>query len=66
MRGFDDGQEYSANQIEKGLGKKGSKKVGDFRGGARNVRGAIVKEVMAKHGLSLPEASKFVKENNLY
>ena len=66
VRGFDDAQEYSANQIEKGLGKKGSKKVGDFRGGARSVRGAIVKEVMAKHGLSLPEASKFVKENNLY
>lgn len=29
-------------------------------------RGAIVKEVMKKYGLSLPEASKFVKENNLY
>jgi hypothetical protein len=37
------------------------------RGGARGgARGAIVKEVMAKHGLSLPEASKFVKEHGLY
>jgi hypothetical protein len=31
-----------------------------------NARGAIVKEVMSKYGLSLPEASKFVKEKGLY
>jgi hypothetical protein len=36
-------------------------------GRARNFdRGAIVSEVMAKHGLSLPQASKFVKEHGLY
>lgn len=40
---------------------------GRIKGGARsNARGAIVKEVMKKHGLSLPEASKFVKQHNLY
>jgi hypothetical protein len=35
-------------------------------GGARSARGAIVAEVMKKHGLSLAEASKFVKEKGLY
>jgi hypothetical protein len=35
-------------------------------GGGRGSRHAIVKEVMQKHGLSLPQASKFVKEHNLY
>lgn len=37
-----------------GAGKKGK------------ARGAIVAEVMKKHGLSLPMASKFVKEHGLY
>jgi len=32
----------------------------------RAKRGQIVKQVMAKHGLSLPQASKFVKEQGLY
>jgi hypothetical protein len=32
----------------------------------KSARGAIVAEVMKKHGLSLAEASKFVKEKNLY
>ena len=35
-------------------------------GGGRSQRNAIVREVMQKHGLSLPQASKYVKENNLY
>ncbi len=36
-------------------------------GGAnRSRRNAIVKEVMKKHGLSLPAASKYVKEHKLY
>ena len=34
--------------------------------GGRGSRNAIVKEVMQKHGLSLPQASKYVKEHNLY
>lgn len=29
----------------------------------RSVRAQMVKEIMAKHGLSLPEASKYLKEN---
>ena len=41
----------------------GRRKVG---GRAPSARGAIVKEVMAKHGLSLPQASKYVKEHGLY
>lgn len=31
-----------------------------------SARGAIVKEVMQKMGMSLPEASKYVKDNGLY
>jgi hypothetical protein len=33
---------------------------------APSARGAIVKQVMREHGLSLPQASKFVKEHGLY
>ena len=37
------------------------------RGGKRiNARHAIVKQVMQQHGLSLPMASKYVKDNQLY
>ena len=35
-------------------------------GAGRSKRNAIVREVMQKHGLSLPQASKYVKEHNLY
>ena len=35
-------------------------------GGARGARAQIVKQVMAQHGMSLPMASKFVKEHGLY
>ena len=35
-------------------------------GGGSTKRGEIVKQVMKEQGLSLPQASKFVKENNLY
>jgi protein-tyrosine-phosphatase len=34
--------------------------------GGRSKRNEVVREVMKKHGLSLPQASKFVKEHNLY
>jgi hypothetical protein len=30
------------------------------------VRGDVVAEVMKKHNLTLPQASKYVKEHNLY
>ena len=35
-------------------------------GKSRSGRGAIVKKIMAEKGLSLPMASKYVKEHNLY
>ena len=35
-------------------------------GGGRTKRNTIVRDVMQKHGLSLPAASKYVKEHNLY
>jgi hypothetical protein len=35
-------------------------------GGGRSKRNAIVRDVMKKHGLSLPAASKFVKEHSVY
>ena len=41
----------------------GRRKVG---GRAPSARGAIVKKVMQEHGLSLPQASKYVKEHGLY
>jgi hypothetical protein len=37
-----------------------------MRGGARSARNEIVKKVMAEMGLSLPMASKYVKEQGLY
>lgn len=45
----------------------GSRVGAGVSGGAnRSKRNAIVKEVMKKHGLSLPAASKYVKEHKLY
>ncbi|MFM7980709.1 MAG: hypothetical protein ACKPKO_15455, partial [Candidatus Fonsibacter sp.] len=35
-------------------------------GAGRSKQNAIVREVMQKHGLSLPQASKYVKEHDLY
>jgi len=35
-------------------------------GKGRSKRNEIVRDVMKKHGLSLPAASKYVKEHNLY
>ena len=35
-------------------------------GGGRHERGQIVKQLMKERGLSLPMASRYVKENNLY
>lgn len=46
-----------------GRGRAKLPKSGELRNKAR---GAIVAEVMKKHGLSLAEASKFVKEKGLY
>jgi hypothetical protein len=35
-------------------------------GGGRSKRHDIVRDVMRQHGLSLPAASKYVKEHGLY
>ena len=35
-------------------------------GGGRTTRNVLVRDVMKKHGLSLPAASKNVKEHNVY
>ena len=34
--------------------------------GGRSKRNTIVRDVMQNHGLTLPAASKYVKEHNLY
>lgn len=52
--------------IAKDVGKDLLKSALTGKGGARAARGAIVKQVMKQHGLSLPAASKFVKEHGLY
>jgi hypothetical protein len=41
--------------------KGGAKKTG----GAKTARGALIKQIMNKHGCSLGEASKYIKQNNL-
>ena len=35
-------------------------------GGDRSKRNTIVRDVMQKHGLTLPQAIKYVKKRNLY
>jgi hypothetical protein len=45
-------------------GGKINKIVGTKRG--ETVRGALVAELMKKHGMKLGEASKYVKEHGLY
>jgi hypothetical protein len=53
------GKEVLRDSVKKTLVGKG--KSGD----KRSIRGAIVKKVMREHGLSLPQASKYVKEHGL-
>jgi hypothetical protein len=50
--------------VKKNIKVKIKKIVGTKRG--EKVRGDVVAEVMKKQGLSLGEASKYVKDNNLY
>ena len=51
-------------------GKKGAGQLhithGGAKSGARSARAAIVKKVMAERGVSLPQASRIVKEEGLY
>lgn len=43
-----------------------ARRVGGAKKRAPSARGAIVRKVMAEQGLSLPQASKYVKDNGLY
>lgn len=65
-RDTDDGTEplLRARGLKRMAKKKPAPIVGHKRG--ERVRGDVVAEVMRKHGLSLGQASKYVKEHNLY
>jgi len=54
---------YVPPVIASAVGAEAKKKLA---GGARGARNAIVKKVMMETGLSLPMASKYVKEHGLY
>ena len=61
------GQPEPTVQAKVTVKAEGGRAVGcGVSGGARGKRNTIVKEVMKKHGLSLPAASKYVKEHKLY
>jgi hypothetical protein len=55
------------SQAERAQAMEKMAKGGRSCGGRKpSARGAIVKQVMQQHGLSLPQASKYVKEHGLY
>jgi hypothetical protein len=58
--------ESYAKQMPKGKDAYGRGREAAPKPKRTNARGAIVAEVMKKHGLSLAEASKYVKEKGLY
>lgn len=59
--------ERSMGQRSMGQSPMQQKKAAGGMGGRKpSARGAIVKKVMAERGLSLPQASKYVKEHGLY
>ena len=45
---------------------KGGKRKASVKAGAKSERGALIKKVMKEHGLNLGQASKFIKEHNLF
>ena len=58
---------YNAEQVGAAREVGGGREVGAGRSsGARKKRNDLVKEIMKSKGLSLPEASKHIKANNLY
>ena len=52
--------------LAKMMSGKGRKQLPHSGKKRESARGAIVAEVMKKHGLNLPQASKYVKEHGLY
>lgn len=59
-------QEVVARVRKAPVVKRVEKKVKSIVGGGRAARAAIVKKVMADHGLGMIAASSFVKKNGLY
>jgi len=61
-------KERRKGDIVREMGRGKPKKVGGASCGGKkpSARGAIVKKVMREQGLSLPQASKYVKEHGLY
>ena len=55
-----------ALQLAKMMSGKGRKQLPHSGKKRESARGAIVAEVMKKHGLNLAQASKYVKEHGLY
>ena len=53
-------------QSKEGIDSESNYGRGRHGGRKPSARGAIVKKVMQEHGLSLPQASKYVKEHGLY
>lgn len=51
------------NQAQKMAMAQAEGAVGGRRASGRSARGQAIKEIMAKHGLSLPAASKYLKEH---
>jgi len=68
MSGPEFSEVRTPNQVFKMSGPDFQQAVGGRRvgGKAPSARGAIVSKVMREHGLSLPQASKYVKEHGLY
>ena len=59
---------YNAERIGTGAGREVGAGVSGagVSGGTRKKRNDLVREIMKSKGLSLPEASKHIKANNLY
>ncbi|CAJ0990535.1 MV08 [Cafeteriavirus-dependent mavirus] len=57
-----EGKRWSDNTVFKGLGKAKTKRKASP---AQKKRGELIKKVMKKYGVSLPEASKMIKQAGL-
>jgi len=59
-------EDYEGSGLTAGGITGGGTTGGGMTGGARSARNEIVKRIMKEQGLSLPQASKYVKDHNLY
>lgn len=60
-----EGKKWNRNTVFQGLGKTSKPKTKRVATPAQKKRGAMVKKVMKDYGVSLPEASKMIKEAGL-